>query len=505
MTSGDTAPTAGELFHLGLSLQQADRLDDAVQAYSAALHTDPASQDARVNLGACLLRMGLSGPAANAFSATAKANPNHPGHLGNLLYALHFLPEVAPATLRAWHERWARPLEAAVVPLPPIPRDTGRTRLRIGFVSGDLRDHTVGRMLDGVLPGLRRNGFELYAYSSSARPDAVQQRLRGCFDAWLDIAAMPNAEAARRIRDDRIDILVDLAGHTEGGRLPVFAHRPAPLQLSWLGYWATTGLTRVDAVLGDRVSSPPGNEAQFVERIVRLPMPRLPFTPPDDTPPPTPPPAEASGFVTFGSFNNVCKMNEGVVALWASILDRVPGSRLYLKQRQLQYRLTRDSISAAFAGHGIDPSRLVLEGHSPRDDYYRAHARVDIALDPFPFNGGLTSLDALWMGVPLLTLAGDRMVARQGAMVLSALGLDDWIAGSEQDYLERAVAAARDLPGLHALRGTLRARLLAADFTDMDRYADALAAQLRALWQNPPGIPQLPALAGGPSPEPSSP
>jgi predicted O-linked N-acetylglucosamine transferase (SPINDLY family) len=279
-----------------------------------------------------------------------------------------------------------------------------------------------------------------------------------------------------------VHLLLDLAGHSAHNRLRVFARKPAPAQASWLGYFATTGLVQMDYFLVDRHSVPPDAVEQFTERLWYLPATRMCFTPPPVDPGISPLPALANGFVTFGCCNNLSKINDGVIALWCRVLDQVPRSRLLLKARQLQEDSVRANLRARFAACGVDAGRLVLEGPSPRAQYLAAYRRIDIALDPFPYTGGATSAEALWMGVPVLTLAGSTLVARQGVSLLSNAGLEDWIGTDAADYVRLARSHAAALPALARLRTGLRDRVLASAVFDAHRFARDWEDALVGMW-----------------------
>jgi predicted O-linked N-acetylglucosamine transferase (SPINDLY family) len=285
------------------------------------------------------------------------------------------------------------------------------------------------------------------------------------------------------VREDAIDILVDLSGHTGGNRLRLFARKPAPVQVTWLGYVATTGLQAMDYILCDRYLAPVNESDHFVEKPWYLPNTRLCFTPPQDEIVVGALPALTKGRVTFGCFNNLTKMNDAVVALWAQVLHAVPGSRLFLKSKQLNDPSLQRATLSRFAARGVAADRLALEGASSRAGYLAAYNRVDIALDPFPFTGGTTSVEGLWMGVPLITKRGDRFVAHQGESILHNVGLPEWIATDNDAYVAIAVARAADLSSLAALRVKLRSRLLASPLCDAPLFARNLEAAFRGMWQ----------------------
>jgi protein O-GlcNAc transferase len=279
-------------------------------------------------------------------------------------------------------------------------------------------------------------------------------------------------------------VLLDLSGHTAKNRLPMFAWKPAPVQVSWLGYFASTGVAEMDYVIGDAHIAPARDECHFSESICRLPDSYLCFTPPNVAVEPGPLPALGNTQVTFGCFNKLTKMNNAVVALWARVLLAVPHSRLFLKTTQLKDAAICEVTRQEFAAHGIATDRLILEGSSPRAELLAAYQRVDIALDPFPYPGGTTSVEALWMGVPVLTKRGDRFLSHMGESILHNAGLADWIADDDDDYVAKAVAHTADLSRLAALRAGLRQQVLASPLFEAKQFARNFEAAMWGMWQN---------------------
>jgi predicted O-linked N-acetylglucosamine transferase (SPINDLY family) len=296
------------------------------------------------------------------------------------------------------------------------------------------------------------------------------------------VVQLSDEALAHQIHDDKIDILFDLSGHTAHNRLPVFAWKPAPIQVTWMGYFATTGVEAIDYLIADSWTLLETEEIHFTENIWRLPETRLCFTSPNVDVPLAPLPSLANGYITFGCFNNLAKMNDDVVALWARVLLSISRSRIILKAKQLDEAMVRQSIVERFDIHGISADRIVLEGIEHRANYLAAYHRVDIALDPFPFTGGTTSAEALWMGVPVLTLAGKRFLSRQGVGLLMNAGLPEWIAVDAEDYVDRAILHAGDLTRLVALRNGLRQQLLLSPIFDAPRFACHFEAALRGMW-----------------------
>jgi predicted O-linked N-acetylglucosamine transferase (SPINDLY family) len=350
-----------------------------------------------------------------------------------------------------------------------------------------LRNHPVGFFVEDMLAALVSNAsgrLEIFAYPNHFRTDAVSERIKACCQGWHSAVGLSDESLVRRIRDDDIDILIDLSGHTANNRLPMFAWKPAPVQASWLGYLGTTGVAAMDYLIADPRTLPETEEAHFTEKIWRLPETYLCFTPPEGDVQVSALPAIANGFITFGCFNNLTKINDAVVALWARVLASVPDSRLFLKAKQLRDASVLQNIVERFAMHGIDSRRLLLEGTVPqRSEHLMTFHRVDIALDPFPYPGITTSVESLWMGVPVLTLAGERFLSRQGVGLLMNAGLTEWIAADADDYVARAILHAGDMQRLAALRDGLRQRVLASPIFDAPRFARHFEIALRGMWQ----------------------
>jgi predicted O-linked N-acetylglucosamine transferase (SPINDLY family) len=291
-----------------------------------------------------------------------------------------------------------------------------------------------------------------------------------------------DATAAQQIRDDGIHILIDLGGHTRFNRLATFARKPAPVQVSWLGYFATTGVPGMDYLLTDAISVPPQDLAHFTEDIVYLPETRLCFTQPAEDVNVAPLPASINGHITFGCFQNLRKINDKVLDLWARVLHAVPSSVLLIKNKQLEDPITRQNFVKQMAAAGIVRDRVIMEGQSSYRDYLEAYADVDLMLDTFPFPGGTTTCEALWMGVPTLTLTGDRMISLQGASMLSCVGLTDWIAADSDDYVAKATAKAADTAALAQLRAGLRARMAGSALVDAVRFSRHFESALEHMW-----------------------
>ena len=359
----------------------------------------------------------------------------------------------------------------------PVPK-----KLRVGFVSGDLRNHPIGYFLESILSSIDPSTIELIAYTTTPTVDDLSERIQPFFSMWKPIYGQTDEAAATLIHADGIHVLLDLSGHTAGNRLPMFGYKPSPVQASWLGYFATTGLNEMDYLIGDPYVTPPKDDDQFTEKVWRLPETRWCFTPPNTDVGVSVPPALNNGYVTFGCFNNATKVNDKVVELWAKVLDAIPNSRLLFKAKQFDDQLVRESTIQRFAAQGVNSNRISLEGQEDRQKYFEAYNKIDITLDPFPFTGGTTSVESLWMGVPLVTLAGHSLVARQGVGVLMNAGLSDWIAENGEEYVAKVVLFASDLDKLASLRAGLRSQVLASPLFDAPRFARNIENALWEMW-----------------------
>jgi predicted O-linked N-acetylglucosamine transferase (SPINDLY family) len=473
--------------NLGRALQSLGRLDEAETAYRAAVRLRPQAAEALSNLGNVLSDQGRLDEAADAYARALDLAPGLASAFSNRLLSLNYdaarPAEEIFAAHRAYGERLAAPLGTGSA-AHANSRDPGR-RLKVGYVSPDFRNHSCAFFLLPLIEAHDRTQVEVVCYAAVRAPDATTERFRAAADLWRDVVALDDAALAERVRADGIDILVDCAGHTAGNRLPAFARRPAPVQATWLGYPNTTGMDAIAYRLTDGIADPPGVADRLAtETLVRLPTGFLCYRPSVEAPEVAPPPSAAAGFVTFGSFNNLTKVTPPVVATWTRLLDAVPGSRLFVKARALADPPTAKRFLARFAAHGVPAERIDLAPRTPTQrDHLAQYGRVDVALDTFPYNGTTTTCEALWMGVPVVTLAGDRHAGRVGASLLGHLGLGDLTAGDTDAYAALAATLAGDPGRLATLRAGLRPRLAAAPLTDARRFAANIEAAYREMWR----------------------
>ena len=475
------------------------RLTEALAALREAVRLAPDSLQAQYDLATVTLWRGDVDGALAGYDRAVALRPTDLALRSTRHFATHYLSgEDRAARLREARDFGAR-AAAGVKPFTAWRCDPDAHRLRVGFVSADLGDHPVGYFLASTLEALAGSRIECIAYPVRVMHDPVASRLQRSFASWHPLTGLPDAEAARRIEEHGVHVLVDLAGHTALNRLPLFAWCAAPLQLSWLGYFATTGLEGIDALLADQASVAPGDAAYFTEALECLAGTRLCFTPPDDAPAIAPLPALARGHVTFGCFQNLAKVNARVIETWSRVLHALPGSRLVIRNGALADAGVVDELRARMTAAGIDVARVDFGQGLPRAEYFASYGGVDIMLDTFPYPGGTTTCEALWMGVPTVTLAGGTLLSRQGASMLRAAGLDDWVAADPGAYVERAVAAAADLASLAALRATLRERLPNSRLIDARRFAADFESSLLGLWARI-GAPRVSASTRTPSP-----
>ena len=471
-------------FNLGVTLKVLGRLEQAVEAYRAAIRFQPGNAEAHSNLGSVLVDLGRLEQAEKAYRATIAIKPDFAEAHSNLILSMCYSGCHGPLVLAEEARSFGRMVSSRVKEAFSAWRGPGRAdRLRVGLVSGDFRNHPVGHFLESTLSRIDPESIELFAYPTHPKTDELTSRIKPRFSAWKPLVGLGDEKAARLIHADGVQVLIDLSGHTAHNRLPVFAWKPAPVQATWLGYLGTTGVAEIDYLLGDPWATPPENDGHFSESIWRLPEVWGCFTPPDSAPAVAPLPALSAGCITFGCFNNLSKMTDRVVALWARVLKAVPGSRLFLKTKQLTDPEVGENTRQRFAAKGIAPDRLILEGASPRKLLLAAYNRVDIALDPFPYGGGTTTYETLWMAVPIVTLKGDQFLSRCGVSLATASGLTDWIADDEDDYVAKAAMHARDLKQLAALRAGLRERVLASPLFDAERFSRNLERALWSMWE----------------------
>lgn len=504
------------LNNLAFACLQAGHAREAESAARAALAADPAHGRARANLAHALLRqaaytraqielsraaqaardpalwlelanvrlnLGRAAEALTAFDqAIALAPPDLAQIESSRLLAMHYDDGLGAAEIFAAHRAWAA-RHGGVEARRPQRRPGSDRALRIGYVSPRLHRSSPAALLAPVLESHDRQAFEIVCYACSHHEDDMTRRMRRAATSWREAADLDDAQLADLMRRDGIDIAVDLAGHTPGNRLGAFALRPAPLAMTWLDYFDTTGLEQVDAFVTDRWHSPPGDAQPLTEAPVRLPGLRLCWEPPGDAPAASALPSSRGRPFTFGSFNRLAKLSPRALALWCEVLRAVPGSRMLVKSPSLDNPEEHAPLRERFERHGVDPQRVEIRGRSDHRRMLQEYADIDVALDSFPYSGCIVTLEALWMGRPVLALRGSTFVSRQSSAILSCTGLDSLIASDDADFVSKAMALAGDGVALARISGELRGRMAAGGITDAPRFTRGLEHAYRELWQ----------------------
>ncbi len=481
------APNDFEIhLNFAAALGEQGRMDEGIAECRRALELNPLSAAAHNNLGTLLQVLGQVDEAIVSYRRAVERNPEDPRAHSNLLYALNFQPGLDPRAVfgehREWSRRHAEPL--AVESRPHANDRTPGRRLRVGYVSPHFFAHAVNSFVEPILAAHDPAVCEVYCYSDVIIKDETTDRLRQHADHWRDVVGEGDSQVADLIRKDRIDILVDLTGHiSSGSRLLAFARRPAPVQVTYIGYQNTIGMPAMNYRLSDAWADPPGaTDELYTERLIRLPRTFFCYLAPAEAPPIDSLPADSAKGVTFGFFNNFAKVSPVVLAAWAEILTNLPNSRLLVLAPSAAS--LRRRVVEAFERGGINSQRLELVARKPYRDYLRLIQTVDLALDAFPFNGHTTTCDALWMGVPTVMLAGETYASRFGGTALLNLQLQDFITDTPRQYVERAIQMGSDLSRLRELRATLRQRMLASPLLDAAGFTRRLETAYRQMWSD---------------------
>jgi predicted O-linked N-acetylglucosamine transferase (SPINDLY family) len=475
---------AQQHFIRGIILREMHRMDDGIDAIREAIRLDPNHIAALTALGYAQLECGELEEAMKLLKQSIEMKPDPQTH-SNVLLTINYHPGYSPADLLEAHQSWAELHEKPLMAnWKPHTNDRSPNRkLRVGYVSPDFRGHSVSYFLEPILQNHDHDQFEIFAYARMASVDMHTWRLRSQIDHWREISTKRSDETAEQIRSDQIDILVELAGHTGGNALTTFARKPAPVQINMIGFPSTTGLTGMDYRITDELCDPPGQTDAFnTESLIRMPGLFWCYRPPYTTPEIGPLPMESNGFVTFTSVNNFTKVTPDVQTMWARLLQAVPSSKLILQTSALSSDRTQAAVIARFAAAGVAADRLDFRPWSDFTQYMQLLERSDMTLDPYPFNGGTTTCHSLWMGAPVITLAGDRHASRMGLSMMTAIGLPEFVAHTPEQYVQIAVEMAQDLPRLAAIRAGMRNRLKASPLLDAVGYTRNLESAYRRVW-----------------------
>ena len=474
---------AETLINLGSVFQAQGKLGDAIGCYHRAQAIKPGI--GFENLGAALSSQGRFAEAIESLREGLASDPGNQRAFSNILLTLNYVPDTRQSDIFSEHRQWQSQYGKNIKI-----REHGNTRepdrrLCIGYVSPDMRAHSVASFLEPLLAAHDSSAVEIFCYSSVPHPDSVTERLKTLSHHWRDISRMPDADIISQIRKDKIDILVDLSGHTSGNHLNIFMHKPAPVQVTWLGYPNTTGLDTIDYRFTDALADPDGQDRFYTEQLYRLPDCFLCYQGLESSPAVSSLPALDNGYITFGSFNNLAKMNEGVIKLWSDVLHKVEGARLLIKNPSLSDPGSCEYISALFSAQGITSERLQLVGLIPgREEHLALYSKIDVGLDIFPYNGTTTTCEALWMGVPVISLTGDRHAGRVGLSLLTATGMENLVANSETEYIDIAKNLAANLNELSIMRKKLREKIQDSALCDSTAFAKKMETAYREIWKH---------------------
>ena len=473
--------------NLGNAYQKQGRLNQAIFCYQKAIELRPDYSEAFNNVGNALVESAKIPEAIAAYKKALDMNPAYLVAHSNLLLAWQYQAGFDVAThyvaAKNW---WQQHLSNNIRSDITQNLVTGEKRLKIGYISPDFRQHSVCFFFLPLLTNHDRSLVDVFCYSAVKCSDYLTHKIRLLCDHWRPIIGLTDRAIADQVRQDGIDILVDLAGHTAENRLPVFAYKPAPVQITWLGYPGTTGMPDMDFRLTDEIADPPGEADEYhSETLVRLPQGFLCYGPPEDAPDVSGLPARKNGHITFGSFNNLPKINPEVIDLWSRLLDQVADSRLLLKSKQFIDEQVRQRFLDLFSDCGIGAERITLLPRAATTAGHLAlYHQVDIALDPFPYNGTTTTCESLWMGVPVITLRGDRHAGRVGASILTRMGLGEMVAENQDQYVGIGIKLAQDMTALENLRADLRSHMQSSVICDGRSFARIMEKSFQKLWQN---------------------
>ena len=484
----------------GIVLADLGRLQEAEQCHQRAINIDPTSAEAYLNLGASCGTRGDLNLAMTHYQRAIDLKPNLWSAWSSLLCTFNYLPRVDTDMRTSRIRNFGERLTAHTAPRRHTQWacEQNPTRLEIGLVSADLHQHPVGYFLHDVIAQIDPQRLSLHMYSNGVHHDALTAQLRTQCSSWDEIRHVDDATLAQHIHDSGIHVLIDLSGHTDGNRLPMFALKPAPIAATWLGYFATTGVNEIDYIMVDSVGVPKGSEEQFTERVCRLPDTRLCFSTPREAPPVATLPMVSAGYLALGCYQSISKISDEALALWATVLTHIPNARLRFQNHALSNAETCKSLITRLIGAGIDSGRFELYPAEDYRTYLESYASIDFVLDTFPFPGGTTTCDALWMGVPTLTLSGDTLLSRQGTSILTTAGLVDWIAQTPEEYVNKAVHFATNIADLAALRSGLRECVAQSPLFSAKKFSRNWEDALWGMWKAGPLCAEISHLKAGP-------
>ncbi len=469
---------------LSLLYRAMGRYTEAIELNEQLLERYPNDGNVRVNYALCLVETGQYDEAEKNYLKALKDTPETQQSLSNYLMGIHYNPKRTKEEIFEAHSLWDQYYAPEERPKRPVPANKNRDKkLRVGFLSGGFKKHPVGWMITSALEHLSKDEIATYIYTTDTYHDSLTKRIRKACAKWTSVVGYNDEVVAQIIKDDEIDILVELSGHSSGNRLKTVALEPAPITIKWVGgLFNTSGLKSMDYLLTDAKESPEGEEFFYTEKLVRMPDDYVCYTLPNYDIHVTEAPVKENGYITFGCFNNPTKINTELLTKWAEILKQVPNSRLYLKSKQYDTELVRQRVADHLAECGIEKERVMFDGYSLHNELLEHYNKVDIALDPWPYSGGLTTIEALWMGVPVITNSGPTFAGRHSTSHITNAGFPEWVTDNWDDYIQTAVSLAEDPEGLAKVRDELRERLLYSPVCDAPRFADNLAKAFREMW-----------------------
>ena len=472
-------------YNLGNVLDKLNKHQEAIICYEKVIQINPNYADAHYNQGNALKELGEFKKAISCYQKAINSKHNYAPAYNNMLFALLYMEK----TDSKYYLSKTREFRSSLKPinddlLLKYQFNIKPKKLRIGFVSGDFREHPVGFFLLDTLNHLKNNDLELIAYSNSQIEDSLSIKLKSHFTIWHEIVSQSNMDVINKIRKDGIHVLVDLSGHSEKNRLPIFINKPAPVQASWIGYPGSTGIPEIDYLIGDPFVTPENMNGHFTEKIFRLPNIWVCFTAPDFDVQISDLPVIKNGYVTFGSFNHLSKINDEVISLWSKILKSIPKSKIFLKTKQLNNSYLKEKIISKFKENGINLNSIILEEGTSRSKLLNSYNKVDIALDPFPYSGGVTSLEAIWMGVPVLTKKGFKFASRTTESIIHNSGMPDWVANDENEYVKKAIKFSTNLELLTEINKSLRQVALESPLFNSTLFAKQLNNAFWEMWNN---------------------
>ena len=472
--------------NLGIALKNCGELLKSFNVFQDALKINPKHHLSNFNLGDLYTKFNEIEKATNCFKKTINSKPDFSLAYSTYLFFINYSDRYDSNFYYKEALGYSKSIKRLDRnSLIPFKYNKSTTKLKVGFVSSDLRNHPIGYFLFETIKYLKDMNLELVAYSNLIKEDedSLTYELKDFFSQWHQVKSMSDLELINLIRQDKINLLIDLSGHSAKSRLPIFINKPAPLQITWAGYLDTTGLKEIDYIIADPFVVDKNQESLFVEKVWRLPDIWNSFSQPNYNIKVGTLPAIKNKFITFGSFNHLNKMNNSVIKLWSTLLKKIPKSKLFLKYRSLNIDFYKNSIVNKFYDFGIHQNQLILEGSSPREDLLKTYNRIDISLDPFPYSGGTTNFESIWMGVPILVLKGKKFISKCGESINHNLGMSDWIAKNDDDFISKVDGICSDYKKLSDLRDNLRHKALNSPLFDTKKFAKNFHEALWKMWK----------------------